>query len=287
MPYVTVGKENSASIDIYYEDFGAGQPVVLIHGFPLSGHSWEKQVRVLLEAGYRVITYDRRGFGDSSQPSFGYDYDTFAADLNMLLTELDLRDVVLVGFSMGTGEVTRYLGKYGSERVSKAVLMAPVPPFLLKTDDNPEGVDRSVFDGIMKSIVEDRPAYLSAFLKDFFNVDVFLGDSEALPAERGRISNDAIQMSWNVAVGASAKGTLDCVPSWLTDFRDDLPRINVPTLIIQGDADRILPIHSTGARLPKLIKDSRLVVIPGGPHAINWTHAEQVNPVLVDFLKGN
>jgi non-heme chloroperoxidase len=242
---------------------------------------------MLLDKGYRVITYDRRGFGDSSQPSFGYDYDTFAADLNTLLTELDLRDVVLVGFSMGTGEVTRYLGKYGSERVSKAVLMAPVPPFLLKTDDNPEGVDRSVFDGIMKSIVEDRPAYLSAFLKDFFNVDVFLGDSEALPAERGRISNDAIQMSWNVAVGASAKGTLDCVPSWLTDFRDDLPRIDVPTLIIQGDADRILPIHSTGARLPKLIKDSRLVVIPGGPHAINWTHAEQVNPVLVDFLKGN
>jgi non-heme chloroperoxidase len=287
MPYITVGKENSASIDIYYEDFGAGQPIVLIHGFPLSGHSWEKQVAMLLDKGYRVITYDRRGFGDSSQPSFGYDYDTFAADLNTLITKLDLRDVVLVGFSMGTGEVTRYLGKYGSERVSKAVLMAPVPPFLLKTDDNPEGVDRSVFDGIMKSIVEDRPAYLSAFLKDFFNVDVFLGDSEALPAERGRISNDAIQMSWNVAVGASAKGTLDCVPSWLTDFRDDLPRIDVPTLIIHGDADRILPFESTAARLPQLIKDSRLVVIPGGPHAINWTHADQVNPALLDFLKGN
>ncbi|MBW4428588.1 MAG: alpha/beta hydrolase [Nostoc desertorum CM1-VF14] len=286
MPYVTVGKENSASIEIYYEDFGAGQPVVLIHGFPLNGHSWEKQVAVLLQAGYRVITYDRRGFGDSSQPSFGYDYDTFAADLNKLLTELDLRDVVLVGFSMGTGEVTRYIGKYGSERVSKAVLMAPVPPFLLKTDDNPEGVDRSVFDGIMKSIVEDRPAYLSAFLKDFYNVDVFLGDSRS-ERLRQRISEDAIQMSWNVAAGASAKGTLDCVPSWLTDFRDDLPRIDVPTLIIQGDADRILPHHSTGARLPKLIKDSRLVVIPSGPHAINWTHADQVNPVLLDFLKEN
>jgi non-heme chloroperoxidase len=194
------------------------------------------------------------------------------------MTELDLRDAVLVGFSMGTGEVTRYLGKYGSGRVSKAVLMAPVPPFLLKTDDNPEGVDRSVFDGIMKSIVDDRPAYLSTFFKDFYNVDVLLGT---------RISNDAIQMSWNVAAGASAKGTLDCVPSWLTDFRDDLPHIDVPTLIIQGDADRILPHHSTGARLPKLIKDSRLVVIPGGSHAINWTHADQVNPVLLDFLKGN
>ncbi len=251
---------------------------MLIHGFPLSGHSWEKQVAVLLEAGYRVITYDRRGFGNSSQPSFGYDYDTFAADLNTLMTELDLRDTVLVGFSMGTGEVTRYLGKYGSERVSKAVLMAPVPPFLLKTDDNPEGVDRSVYDEIMKSIVEDRPAYLSEFLKDFYNADVLLGE---------RISNEAIQMSWNIAVGASAKGTLDCVPSWLTDFRDDLPHIDVPTLIVHGDADRLLPLDSTAARLPKLIKDSRLVLISGGPHAINWTHAAQVNPVLLDFLKGN
>jgi non-heme chloroperoxidase len=236
-----------------------------------------KQVRVLLDKGYRVITYDRRGFGNSSQPSFGYDYDTFTEDLNTLIAKLDLHDVVLVSFSMGTGEVTRYLGKYGSERVSKAVLMAPVPPFLLKTDDNPEGVDRSVFDGIMKSIVEDRPAYLSTFFKNFYNVDVLLGD---------RISENAIQMSWNVAAGASAKGTLDCVPSWLTDFRDDLPRINVPTLIIHGDADRILPLDSTAARLPKLIKDSRLVVIPGGPHAINWTHADQVNPVLLDFLEG-
>ncbi|BAY29060.1 alpha/beta hydrolase fold protein [Nostoc carneum NIES-2107] len=278
MPYVTVGQENSASIDIYYEDFGVGQPVVLIHGFPLSGHSWEKQVGVLLKEGYRVITYDRRGFGDSSQPSFGYDYDTFAADLDTLMTKLDLRNAVLIGFSMGTGEVTRYLGKYGSERVSKAVLMGPVPPFLLKTDDNSEGVPQSIFDGIMKAIAEDRPAYLSTFLKDFFNVDVFLGD---------RISHEAIQMSWNVAAGASAKATLDCVPSWLTDFRDDLPRIDVPTLIIHGDADRLLPLESTAARLPKLIKNSQLVVIPGGPHAINWTHADQVNPVLLDFLKEN
>jgi len=278
MPYITVGQENSANIEIYYEDLGAGQPVVLIHGFPLSGHSWEKQVLLLLNEGYRVITYDRRGFGASSQPSFGYDYDTFAADLNQLMTELDLRDTVLVGFSMGTGEVTRYLGKYGSQRVSKAVLMAPVPPFLLKTDDNPEGVDRSVFDGIMQRIVDDRPAYLSAFFQDFFNVDVLGGE---------RISNDAIQMSWNVAAGASAKGTLDCVPSWLTDFRNDLPRIDVPTLIVHGDADRILPLETTAARLPQLIKDSRLVVIPGGPHAINWTHADLVNPALLDFLKGN
>jgi non-heme chloroperoxidase len=169
MPYVTVGQENSANIDLYYEDLGTGQPIVLIHGFPLNGHSWEKQVLILLDEGYRVITYDRRGFGNSSQPSVGYDYDTFAADLNALMTKLDLQNAVLVGFSMGTGEVTCYLGKYGSERVQKAVLMAPVPPFLLKTDDNPEGVDQSVFDGIMKAIVEDRPAYFSAFFRDFFN----------------------------------------------------------------------------------------------------------------------
>jgi non-heme chloroperoxidase len=242
----------------------------------LNGHSWEKQVLVLLNAGYRVITYDRRGFGASSQPSFGYDYDTFAADLNTLMTKLDLQNTVLVGFSMGTGEVTHYLGKYGSERVQKAVLMAPVPPFLLKTDDNPEGVDQSVFDGIMKAIVDDRPAYFSAFFKAFFNVDVLLGK---------RISNETIQASWNVAVGSSAKATLDCVPSWLTDFRDDLPRIDVPTLIIHGDADRILPLESTAARLLLLIKNSQLVVIPGGSHAINWTHADQVNPVLLDFLQ--
>jgi non-heme chloroperoxidase len=233
-------------------------------------------VGVLLNAGYRVITYDRRGFGNSSQPSIGYDYDTFAADLNQLMTKLDLQNVVLVGFSMGTGEVTRYLGKYGSARVQKAVLLAPVPPFLLNADDNPEGVDRSVFDGIQKAIVADRPAYFSAFFKDFFNVDVLLGN---------RISNEAIQVSWNVAAGASAKATLDCVPSWLTDFRDDLPRIDIPTLIVHGDADRILPLESTAARLPKLIKDSRLVVIPSGPHAINWTHADEVNSVLLGFLE--
>ncbi len=275
MPYVSVGKENSGSIDLYYEDHGAGKPVVLIHGFPLSGHSWEKQTPVLLHAGYRVITYDRRGFGDSSQPTTGYDYDTFAADLNALMTKLDLRDVVLVGFSMGTGEVARYLGAYGSERVSKAVLLSPIPPFLLKTADNPEGVDGSVFDGIMKAIVADRPSYLSAFFSQFYNVDVLGGT---------RISDDAVRLSWNVAAGASATATLQCVPSWLTDFRPDLKKFDVPTLVVQGDQDRILPIASTGKRLPALIKDAQFVVIEGGPHAIGWTHAEEVNRALLDFL---
>ena len=278
MSYIKVGRENSSDIEIYYEDFGSGQPIVLIHGFPLSGHSWEKQTSVLLDAGYRVITYDRRGFGASSQPSVGYDYDTFAADLNALVTRLDLRDAVLIGFSMGTGEVTRYLGTYGSERVQKAVLIAPLQPFLLKTDDNPQGVDQSVFDGIMRAIVADRPKYLSTFFADFYNVDV-LGET--------RISEDAVRASFQVAAGASAQATLKCVPTWLTDFRQDLPKIDVPVLIVHGDDDRILPFDSTAAKLPELIENSKLIVIQGGPHAIPWTHADEVNYELLDFLGKN
>lgn len=275
MPFITVGKENSGNIDLYYEDHGSGRPVVLIHGFPLSGHSWEKQVPALLEAGHRVITYDRRGFGDSSQPATGYDYDTFAGDLHTLMEQLDLRETALVGFSMGTGEVTRYLGTHGSSRVRAAVLLAPVPPFLLKTGDNPEGVDQAVFDGIMAAIRADRPAYLKDFLDSFYNVDKLGGT---------RISEQAWQLSFNVALGASAIATLACVPTWLTDFRDDLPNIDVPTLVVQGDEDRILPIDSTGRRLAALIKDVRYTEIPGGPHNIGWTHADEVNQALLDFL---
>jgi non-heme chloroperoxidase len=277
MPYVTVGQENSGTIDLYYEDHGTGTPVVLIHGYPLNGHSWEKQERVLLEAGYRVITYDRRGFGASSQPTIGYDYDTFTADLHALMEKLNLLDVVLVGFSMGTGEVTRYLGTYGSTRVRKAALFAPIPPFLLKTADNPEGVDQSVFDGIMAAIVADRPAYLKTFLDNFYNVDKLGGT---------RISDQAWQLSFTVAAGASATATLACVQTWLTDFRRDLPRIDVPMLVVQGDEDRILPIDSTGRRLPDLIKNVRFIEVAGGPHNIGWTHPEEVNKALLDFLSG-
>jgi len=274
--YINVGQENSTPIDLYYEDHGSGTPVVLIHGWPLSGASWEKQVAALLTAGHRVITYDRRGFGQSSKPAGGYDYDTFAEDLNKLVTALDLRDFALVGFSMGGGEVARYLGTYGSERVSKAVFMAAVPPFLLKTPDNPAGVDGSVFDGIKKSIVADRPAFLSAFLANFYNVDVLGGK---------RISDQVVQYSWHVAAGASPKGTLDCVTAWYTDFRKDLQRIDVPTLVIHGDGDRILPIEATGKLTQKAVKGSRLLVVKDGPHGLNWTHADQVNPELVAFLK--
>jgi non-heme chloroperoxidase len=276
VPYVNVGRENSGSIELYYEDHGEGKPVVLIHGYPLSGTSWEKQVPALLQAGRRVITYDRRGFGRSSQPTTGYDYDTFAADLKQLVTTLELRDCALVGFSMGGGEVARYLGAYGSERVSKAVFISSVPPFLLKTADNPEGVDASVFEGIEKAINTDRYAFFTEFFKNFFNTDVLLGK---------RVSEQAVQSSWNVAAGASATATLACVPTWHTDFRKDLQRVDVPTLVIHGDADRILPIDASGLRTADLVKGANLVVVKDGPHCITWTHADVVTPALLEFLK--
>src|SRR6266852_2509168 len=275
MPYIGVGTENSGAVELHYEDHGTGTPVVLIHGYPLSGRAWDRQVPALPAAGHRVITYDRRGFGNSSQPTTGYDYDTFAADLHTLIQYLDLRDMVLAGFSMGTGEVTRYLGTYGSSRVRKAVLMGAIPPFLLKTADNPDGVDASVFDGIKAAVVADRPAYFKDFLDNFYNVDVLR------PA---RISDQAWQNSFIVAVGASAYAAYACVDTWLTDFRADLPKIDVPTLLIHGDADRILPYAATAARLPALIKDLTFVTVEDGPHNIAWTHPDVVNPALLDFL---
>jgi len=275
MPYVTVGKENSSNIDLYYEDHGSGQPVVLIHGYPLNGASWEKQVPVLLNAGHRVITYDRRGFGKSSQPTTGYNYDTFAEDLHKLKTHLELREFALVGFSMGGGEVARYLGKYGSKGVSKAVIISGVPPFLLKTPDNPEGVDASVFEGIEKAVVADRYAFFTEFFKNFYNTDLLLNK---------RVSEQVVQASWNVAAGASATASLACVPTWHEDFRKDVNKIDVSTLVIHGDADRILPINASGLRTAKLIKGARLVVVKDGPHCVTWTHAEEVNAELVNFL---
>ena len=278
MPYVNVGKENSGSIDLYYEDHGSGQPVVLIHGYPLSGASWEKQVAALLAAGHRVITYDRRGFGKSSQPTTGYNYDTFAEDLHKLLNHLELRNFSLVGFSMGGGEVARYLGKHGSKGVTKAVFISSVPPFLLKTADNPEGVDRSVFDGIEKAVAADRYAFFTEFFKNFYNTDQLLGK---------RVSEQAVQASWNLAAGASATASLACVPTWYEDFRQDLARIDVPALVIHGDADRIVPIAASGDRTAKLIKGARLVTVKDGPHCISWTHAQEVNTELVNFLGQN
>src|SRR5437867_3782956 len=268
MPRITVGTENDAPIEIHYEDHGSGQPVVLIHGYPLNGNSWERQERELLASGYRVISYDRRGFGRSSQPTVGYDYDTFAADLNALLDHLALDDVVLVGFSMGTGEVTRYLGTYGSARVRKAALLGVIPPFLLKTDDNPEGVDGQVFEYIKTAIVKDRYAYFKDFFDNFYNVDKLGGT---------KISDQASRASFNVAAGSSPYATYACVDAWLTDFRRDLPKIDVPTLVVHGTEDRILPYDSTAKRLPGLIPGLKLVTVEGGPHNIAWTHPDEVN----------
>ena len=276
MPFVSVGKENSGSIDLYYEDHGSGKPVVLIHGYPLSGASWEKQVPELLDAGFRVITYDRRGFGNSSKPTTGYNYDTFADDLHKLVSHLKLHDFSLVGFSMGGGEIARYFGKHGSKGIKKAVFIGAVPPFLLKTQDNPEGVGQDVFDGIQKAISTDRYAFFTEFFKNFFNMDTLMGK---------RISEETVQACWNLAATASAKASYDCVPTWHEDFRKDLSRIDVPTLVIHGDADRIVPLSASGEKTAKLVKGAKLVVISGGPHCITWTHADEVNSALVNFLK--
>jgi len=276
MAFITVGKENSTPIDLYYEDLGSGKPVVLIHGYPLNGHSWERQTMALLDAGYRVVAYDRRGWGQSSQPTTGHDYDTYAADLKELLEQLELTEIVLCGFSMGTGEVTRYLGAYGSDRVEKAVLFGAIPPFLLKTDDNPEGVDGAVFEGIKETVLKDRYAWFKQFFDDFYNVDKLAPE---------RIGEQAWQASFNVACMGSAYSSYACVDTWLTDFRDDLPKIDVPTLVLHGTEDRILPYEATAARLTDLIDEVKVIPVAEGPHNIGWTHHEVVNPLLLAFVE--
>jgi non-heme chloroperoxidase len=275
MSSIKVGQENSTPIEIYYEDHGSGSPVVLIHGWPLNGDAWEKQTGALLAAGHRVITYDRRGFGRSSKPGVGYNYDTFAADLDALLTGLDLNGVSLVGHSMGTGEITRYIGNYGTKRLRKAVLIGTLGPYLLKTPDNPEGVDGEVFNGVRAGLRADRPATLMEFLKNFYSV----GDEDGK-----RVSQRAIDANWAVAIGASPIGTLACVDAWVEDFRKDIPRDDVPTMIIQGDDDRILPAEATSRRQVKLTKNVKYVEIKGGSHGICWTRAEEINAELVNFL---
>ena len=275
MATITVGKENSTPVELYYEDHGSGSPVVLIHGWPLNGASWEKQVYALLDAGHRVITYDRRGFGRSSKPAIGYNYDTFASDLDKLLKKLNLKRAALVGFSMGSGEVTRYIAKYGTGRVRKAVLIGTLGPYLVKAADNPEGVDAKVFEDIKAAIHKDRPAFLMEFLKNFYNYDVTGGEL---------ISERVLEDNWNVAVGASSIATVACVDCWIEDFRKNLPKNTVPTLILHGDADRILPPDATSRRQAKMIKNVKFVELPGGPHGVLWTHADRINSELVQFL---
>lgn len=276
MPYLTVGKENASDIVLYFEDHGEGRPVVLVHGWPLSGAMWEKQAAVLLAAGYRVITYDRRGFGRSSQPSEGYNYDTLARDTFELLEALDLRDVALVGFSMGGGEVARYMGKYDNGRVSQVCFMASIAPALRKAANNPEGVDPGVFEGIKQQIEADRYAFLETFLPNFYNKKLVGGTN---------ISDAAIHAAFNIASGSSAYAMLNCVDAWLEDFRPDLANIKVPTLVIHGEADQILPIDATGVRMREFIPNSLFHVVEGGPHGLTWTHAVEVNKALLSFLK--
>ncbi|MGW9632043.1 alpha/beta fold hydrolase [Agromyces sp. NPDC055520] len=278
MGYVTVGIENSSPIDLYYEDQGTGQTVVLIHGYPLDGQSWERQTRELLAAGYRVITYDRRGFGRSSKVGFGYDYDTFAADLDIVLTTLDLRDVIVVGFSMGTGELARYCSRHGHERVAKFAFLASLEPFLVAQDDNPDGLPREVFDGIEAAARDDRFAWFSRFFSDFYNLDENLGS---------RISLETVTASWNVATSSAPVAAHAVVSSWIEDFRADVDAIRTsgkPTLILHGTADRILPIGATARRFRQALPEARYVEIEGAPHGLLWTHADDVNAALLAFL---
>ena len=278
MAYITVGTENSVDIDLYYTDQGPtdAQPVVLIHGFPLNGESWGKQQAALLDAGYRVIAYDRRGFGQSSKVGSGFDYDTFAGDLHALIEDLDLHDAVLVGFSMGTGEIARYLSRYGSARVARAVFIGSLEPYLLKTDDNPGGAGpQEFFDGIAQSVRDDRYAFIAGFYKDFYNLDDTLGS---------RISQEALDASIQVATYAGNAAIAAAPLTWPTDFRADIPAVDVPALILHGTADNILPIDKTARRFKELLPDATYVEIEGAPHGLLWTHGAEVNEALLAFL---
>lgn len=275
MAHLKVGEENSTPIEIYYEDHGAGRPIVLVHGWPLNGASWEKQTNALLDAGYRVITYDRRGFGKSSQPATGYDYDTFAADLNALIEALDLRDFSLVGFSMGTGEVARYCATYGTDRVRSVGYLSGILPYLVKTEDNPGGIPGATFTPLVEGARADRFAFLAGFLQNFYNADKLQGT---------RISEEAIRNSWIVGSSASAIGLVGCMIAWGTDFRADFAKFNVPSLILHGTEDRIVPIEFTGRPLRSLVPHATYVELEGAPHGLLWTHADEVNRALLDFL---
>lgn len=268
--------EKGENITLSYHDYGEGQPIVLIHGWPLSHKMWEYQVPVLVEAGYRVITYDRRGFGESDRPWNGYEYDTMTADLKDLINHLELSEVILVGFSMGGGEVARYIGMYGSSKISKAILIASVTPFMLKTENNPEGVDKSVFDGMKDSIQEDRPGFMKEFGKAFVNFE----------ENKENISEAQVAFNWNIACHASPKATLDCVDAFAaTDFREDCKKINIPTLVVHGDTDQIVPMEKSGHRSKDLIPNAEFKIIKDAPHGLMMTHTDELNKILLDFLR--
>jgi len=276
MARVTVGEENGNPVYLHYEDYGAGRPVVLIHGWPLSGRSWENQVPVLVEEGFRVIVPDRRGFGHSSQPWRGYDYQTFAADLHELLESRDLTDVTLVGFSMGGGEVARYLSAYGAERIAQAVFAAAVPPYLYQSADNPDGgLDDATILSFEDGVRSDRVAFLDGFVTNFFSVN---GRELVSPAQHA--------YALDIAQWASPKGTLDCIGAFArTDFRPDLKAVTVPTLVIHGDSDAVVPFEVSGKRTADAVPNSKLVLVPDAPHGLNVTHATTFNAELLSFLR--
>jgi non-heme chloroperoxidase len=275
MAFITVGKENSADINIYYEDHGSGPPVVLLSGWPLDSRSWEPQMHPLLTAGHRVITYDRRGFGQSSRPTVGYDFDTLADDLDKLLTALDLREATLIGFSLGTGEVARYIGTRGTGRLAGCVFIESLAPSFVKSGENPKGVDQATIDTVRQAILDDRPAWLTGLLGDFLNLDDYLGK---------RVSEETVRNNWNAGAAASPWATWACVLTWLEDFHQDIKRIDVPTLILHGTADRILSVEGQGRRMHAALPDARYVEIEGGPHVMCVTHAKEVNRELLTFL---
>jgi non-heme chloroperoxidase len=276
MGTVTVGQENSTPIDLYFEDHGSGDPVVLLSGWPLDSRSWEPQVHPLLQAGHRVIAYDRRGFGRSSRPSTGYDFDTLAGDLDALLRELDLEDVTLVGFSLGTGELARYIGTHGTQRLKACVFIESLAPSFVKSDANPAGVDEAAVAAVQQAILDDRFAWLTGLLGDFLNLDEYLGK---------RVSEETVRNAWNAGAEASPIATWACVPGWLDDFAEDIKRIDVPTLILHGTADRVLAIDGHGRRLHAALPEAHYVEIEGGPHVMCVSHAAEVNRELLAFLR--
>ena len=275
MGIITVGQENTTPIELYYEDHGNGPVVVLLHGWPLDSRSWEPQLHPLIAAGYRVITYDRRGFGRSSRPTVGYDFDTLAADLDALLTELDVHDATLIGFSLGTGEQARYVGKYGTDRLKGLVIIESLAPSFAKSDDNPTGVDQAGVSGVQQAILDDRFTWLTGLVGDFLNLDAYLGK---------RVTEETVRAIWDAGADASPYATWACPPGWLDDFTADIKRIDVPTLILHGTADRILPIDGQGRRLHAALPDAHYVEIDGGPHVMCVTHADEVNRELLAFL---
>ena len=275
MPFVKSNQPGSDPVNLYYEDLGEGKTIVFIHGWPLSGSMWEYQVTDLTKKGYRCITYDRRGFGKSDRPFKKYDYNTLAGDLNALMNELNLENVALVGFSMGGGEIAKYFSIYGGARVSKVILVSAVVPYMLKTSDNPDGVPQEQFETMTKGMLNDRPAFMEDFGK------VFFGDSLLHhPVSDAFLANNLTKV-----MDASPIATLECAKSFSsTDFRPDVVKINVPTLIIHGDKDKTVPIEPTGNESVKLIKGSRLVVYEGAPHGLWYTDRERLNQDIIDFI---